>query len=118
MNAVIFIRNLFTVLSLGTILKAQQIGKDIDLKIINEILFLISSLYAIYRIDYKKVIFTELAAIGLFVLLGLFTGGKIIIKEIEWTLTTFYFLVSIILLDDSKRLYQMDKERKELEDDE
>ena len=56
MNAVIFIRNLFTVLSLGTILKAQQIGKDIDLKLINEILFLISSLYAIYRIDYKKVI--------------------------------------------------------------
>ena len=43
MNAVIFIRNLFTVLSLGTILKAQQIGKDIDLKLINEILFLISS---------------------------------------------------------------------------
>jgi hypothetical protein len=59
-----------------------------------------------------------LAAIGLFVLLELFTGGKIIIKEIEWTLTTFYFLVSIILLNDSKRLYQMDKERKELEDDE
>ena len=59
-----------------------------------------------------------LAAIGLFVLLELFTGGKIIIKEIEWTLTTFYFLVSIILLNESKRLYQLAKERKELEDDE